>query len=98
MAYQQQFPFAEYGRGYWGKLARHERFLAQIRRQGCAVLDLKDGRLRAAVPICDAVQVIRFALGVSLPMPKPSVQARLLRDLLRAAQVREEKEQAHANS
>jgi DNA-binding IclR family transcriptional regulator len=96
-AYQQQFPFAEYGRGYWGPGTRHERFLAQIRRRGCAVLDLKDGRLRAAVPVCDAAQVIRFALGVSLPMPKPSVQARLVRELQRAAQAQEEKEQAHAD-
>ncbi len=87
-AYQQQFPFAEYGRGFWGKLARHENFLAQIRRRGHAVLDLKDGRLRAAAPVFDEAGTIRFALGVALPTPKPSVQARLVRDLERTAQGR----------
>jgi DNA-binding IclR family transcriptional regulator len=97
-AYQQQFPFAEYGRGYWGQLARHERFLALIRRRGHAVLDLKDGRLRAAAPVFDEAQVIRFVLGVALPTPRPSVQARLVRDLERTASGPIGKEQAHADT
>jgi DNA-binding IclR family transcriptional regulator len=86
-AFERHYPFAEHGKGYWGPIKSRDRFLATIRREGCAVLDLGDGRLRIAVPVFDGSRCIRAALGLALPDSKAAGAARLVRSLQQAISV-----------
>ena len=84
-AFERQYPFAENGKGFWGQIKSLDRFLAKIRREGRAVLDLGDGRIRIAVPVFDSTRVIRAVLGAALPCLNAAGTARLIRSLQQAA-------------
>jgi len=70
-AYENRYPFGEYGSGVWGEEKRLREFLAEARQQGYVAFDAPTGRFLVGFPVFSQEGNLLATVGVSVATDRP---------------------------